>query len=96
MLELADEDEGLAAEIAPQLDRLQETLEDLELKALLSGPHDANNAILSINARDGGTDANDGPRCCCGCTCIGPRITATKSNCSTGRTTNRPASTTPR
>ncbi len=59
MLELADEDEGLAAEIAPQLDRLQETLEDLELKALLSGPHDANNAILSINARDGGTDAND-------------------------------------
>jgi len=34
-------------------------LVDLELKALLSGPHDANNAILTINARDGGTDAND-------------------------------------
>ena len=59
MLELADEDEGLAAEIQPQLDRLTESLADLELKALLSGPHDPNNAILSINARDGGTDAND-------------------------------------
>jgi peptide chain release factor 2 len=59
MVELADEDEGLAAEIQPQLDRLAATLADLELKALLSGPHDPNNAILSINARDGGTDAND-------------------------------------
>jgi peptide chain release factor 2 len=59
MLELADEDEDLAAEIGPQLDRLEVTLADLELKALLSGPNDPNNAILSINARDGGTDAND-------------------------------------
>ena len=59
MLELADEDESLAAEIPPQLDALQAMLVDLELKALLSGPHDANNAILTINARDGGTDAND-------------------------------------
>src|ERR1700753_778026 len=59
MLELADEDEGLAAETAPQLDHLEVTLEDLELKALLNGAHDANTAILSINARDGGTDAND-------------------------------------
>ena len=59
MLELAGEDEDLAAEIPPQLERLEATLADLELKALLSGPHDANAAILSINARDGGTDAND-------------------------------------
>ncbi|MES1213742.1 MAG: peptide chain release factor 2 [Singulisphaera sp.] len=59
MLELADEDEGLAAEIPPQLDQLELTLEDLELKALLNGPHDANSAIMSINARDGGTDAHD-------------------------------------
>ena len=31
----------------------------LETKALLSGPLDANSALLTINARDGGTDAND-------------------------------------
>jgi peptide chain release factor 2 len=59
MLELGAEDESLAAEIGPELDRLEATLADLELKALLNSPHDANAAILSINARDGGTDAND-------------------------------------
>jgi len=31
----------------------------LETKALLSGPLDSNPALLTINARDGGTDAND-------------------------------------
>jgi len=59
MLEMADEDAGMAAELPAELDRLEEVLAGLELKALLSGPHDANNAILSINARDGGIDAND-------------------------------------
>ena len=34
-------------------------LDELELKALLNGTHDSAGAILSINARDGGTDAND-------------------------------------
>ena len=38
---------------------IERRLDDLETKALLSGPLDANAAILSINARDGGTDAND-------------------------------------
>src|ERR671920_2657399 len=36
-----------------------EMLDQLELKSLLNGPHDSKGAILSINARDGGTDAND-------------------------------------
>ena len=31
----------------------------MELTALLNGPRDGNNALLTINARDGGTDAND-------------------------------------
>ncbi len=59
MLEMAEEDEGFAAEVETELAKLQTRLDDLELKALLSGPHDAGNAIISINARDGGTDAND-------------------------------------
>jgi len=59
MLEMADEDESFAAEVPHELERLEPLLEDLELKSLLSGPHDASNAILTINARDGGVDAND-------------------------------------
>ena len=34
-------------------------LDFLELTALLVGPHDGNNAMLSVHARDGGIDAND-------------------------------------
>lgn len=59
MEELAVEDESFAAEIPETVQKLEKLLEQLELKALLNGPHDANNAILAINARDGGTDAND-------------------------------------
>lgn len=59
MLEMAEEDDSLAAEVPGQLDQLEETLEALELKALLDGPYDNCGAIVTINARDGGTDAND-------------------------------------
>jgi len=59
MVEMAEEDAGFAAEVPGELDRLERKVADLELKALLSGPLDGNDAILSINARDGGTDAND-------------------------------------
>lgn len=59
LFEMADEDESIAEEVAQEVVRLEEILEQLELKALLSGPNDGAGAILSINARDGGTDAND-------------------------------------
>ncbi len=59
LMEMADEDESIAEEVTDELSRLEDILDDLELKALLSGPNDAAGAILSINARDGGTDAND-------------------------------------
>lgn len=59
MLEMAAEDAGFAAEAPPALARIEESLAALELKSLLNGPHDARAAILSINARDGGVDAND-------------------------------------
>jgi len=59
MVEMAEEDAGFAAEVPGELERLERKVADLELKALLSGPLDGNDAILSINARDGGTDAND-------------------------------------
>ncbi len=59
LVEMAGEDEAFAAELVGELDRLESALDDLELKALLNGPNDSCNAILTINARDGGTDAND-------------------------------------
>lgn len=59
MIEMADEDAGFAAEVPRQVASLEKSLADLELKSLLNGPMDANGAILSINARDGGIDAND-------------------------------------
>jgi len=59
MIEMAAEDESFAAEVPSEVQRLEAVVEMLKLKALLNGPHDALGAILSINARDGGTDAND-------------------------------------
>jgi len=59
MIEMAEEDASFAAEVPGQVAALEKSLGDLELRALLNGPMDGNGAILSINARDGGTDAND-------------------------------------
>jgi peptide chain release factor 2 len=59
MIEMAGDDESFAAEVPGEIAKLEELLEALKLKALLNGRHDATGAIISINARDGGTDAND-------------------------------------
>ena len=59
MLEMAAEDASFAEEVPGEVTRLEGLLESLELKALLGGPRDGCGAIISINARDGGTDAND-------------------------------------
>ncbi|MBN2218559.1 MAG: peptide chain release factor 2 [Pirellulales bacterium] len=59
MVEMAEEDESFAAELPREIERLESLLDDLELRALLDGPLDGNAAILTVNARDGGTDAND-------------------------------------
>lgn len=59
MIEMVEEDESFAAEIPPEVERLEEVIEQLKLQALLNGKHDAAGAILTIHARDGGTDAND-------------------------------------
>jgi len=59
MIEMAQDDEAFAAEVPDQIQRLEKDLDDLEVKALLSGSLDSNDAIMTFNARDGGTDAND-------------------------------------
>ncbi|MGI9457649.1 MAG: peptide chain release factor 2 [Aeoliella sp.] len=59
MLEMAAEDESFAAEVPAEVARIEGLLEQLKLSALLSGRHDGTGAIVTIHARDGGTDAND-------------------------------------
>jgi peptide chain release factor 2 len=59
MLEMAEEDDDFASEVVEEIRRLEKKVDELELKSLLNGPHDGAGAILTINARDGGTDAND-------------------------------------
>ena len=59
MEELAREDISLEGELKQEADRLEKLVDSLELASLLSGPHDSSDALVSIHARDGGTDAND-------------------------------------
>ena len=46
-------------EIAEGLIKLESSLDELEIKSLLSGEHDAGNAIVTINPGAGGTESQD-------------------------------------
>ncbi len=61
LIELGEEesDEGTLAEAARQVKRLDKKLKDFSLQAMLKGEDDERNAIVSINAGAGGTDAQD-------------------------------------
>ena len=59
LIEMAAEDESFAAEVEGEIARLERLVNEIELRSLLNGPHDSAGAIVSIYARDGGTDAND-------------------------------------
>ncbi len=61
LLELAEEEDDAEArsEAAERFEHVEELLEDAELRQLLGGEHDRSDAILSINAGAGGTDACD-------------------------------------
>lgn len=59
LLEILAEEESAREEIVAEVDRLEQQVAELELTALLDGPHDALGALLSVHARDGGVDAND-------------------------------------
>lgn len=53
------EDEGINAELVIEVESLHDLVERMSLQALLSGPYDAENAILAIHAGAGGTDSQD-------------------------------------
>ncbi|HPF23779.1 MAG TPA: peptide chain release factor 2 [Hyphomonas sp.] len=59
LLELAEGDEGMIADLEASLKRAAERAEKAELAALLSGEADGNDAYVQINAGEGGTESQD-------------------------------------
>ena len=59
LVELADEDPELAAEVDEAFASVEARLEQLEEERLFAGPYDAGDALITVNAGAGGTDAQD-------------------------------------
>jgi peptide chain release factor 2 len=59
LIELAEEDEDLARELEGQLESVEARLLSLEEERLFSGTYDAGDALVTVNAGAGGTDAQD-------------------------------------
>lgn len=61
MIQLAEEasDESMETDVLAELNKATELVNALELRNILSGKDDARNAILTINAGAGGTEAQD-------------------------------------
>jgi peptide chain release factor 2 len=54
-----EEDAEAAKEVAESLEKLETRVDDFELECMFSGEHDENNALLTIHAGAGGTEAQD-------------------------------------
>jgi peptide chain release factor 2 len=59
LVELAEEDEDLAGELDETLASVEQRLATLEEERLFTGPYDAGDALVTVNAGAGGTDAQD-------------------------------------
>src|SRR5689334_21939706 len=59
LAEMAAEDTSLAEEFEEQLASVESRLAELEEQRLFSGPYDAGDALVTVNAGAGGTDAQD-------------------------------------
>ena len=57
--EFAAEDEKVATELSDQIASVERRLAELEEERLFSGPYDAGDAVVTINAGAGGTDSQD-------------------------------------
>jgi peptide chain release factor 2 len=59
LAELAEEDPDIASELEEQISSVQQRLEQLEEQRLFSGRYDSGDALVTVNAGAGGTDAQD-------------------------------------
>jgi len=58
-LAIAEDDESVLEEIQTGFNTLSEKIENMKLETLLSGPYDKSNAIITLHAGAGGTEAQD-------------------------------------
>ena len=56
---MEDKDESVYGEITSTIKSIQQAIDQLELDVMLSEEYDANNAILTLHAGAGGTEAQD-------------------------------------
>ena len=54
-----EDDEDTATEVGEGLAGLRRSLDDLEIRVLLSGDHDSRDAVVTVHAGAGGTDSQD-------------------------------------
>jgi peptide chain release factor 2 len=59
LAEMAAEEESLQAEVGEQIASVESRLAELELQRLFSGRYDVGDALVTVNAGAGGTDAQD-------------------------------------
>jgi peptide chain release factor 2 len=59
LVEMAEEEPSLEEEVAEHLASVEERLAELEEQRLFSGHYDSGDALVSVNAGAGGTDAQD-------------------------------------
>ena len=59
LAELAEEDPEIASELEEQISSVQDRLDQLEEERLFSGRYDSGDALVTVNAGAGGTDAQD-------------------------------------
>ena len=59
LVELAEGDAEMAAQIAEETRELADRIDELELELSLTGPYDSSDAIMIIHSGEGGVDAQD-------------------------------------
>ncbi len=59
LLELADQDAEIAAEVDGNIATAKKAIEQFELQRMLGGEYDRNNCLLTINSGAGGTESQD-------------------------------------
>jgi peptide chain release factor 2 len=59
LVELAVEGEDVTADLANEVEKLEQETQHTEIRMLLSGEHDSNNAIVTIHPGAGGVESQD-------------------------------------